>query len=81
MSPVVDDDADLSFPPSPENEDLLSNHIAPLDTDEEQIYITKAQAYNLYTSHFLSTWNIRTYEFAAVSPSIYHVIISPNLKN
>lgn len=22
----------------------------------------------LYTSHFLSTWNTRTYEFAAVSP-------------
>lgn len=28
--------------------------------------MSRAQAYNLYTSHFLSTWNIRTYEFAAV---------------
>ena len=26
-----------------------------------------AQAWNLYTSHTLSTWNARTYEFAAVS--------------
>jgi iron-regulated transporter 1 len=28
--------------------------------------MTKSQAFNLYTSHFLSTWNVRTYEFAAV---------------
>lgn len=25
-----------------------------------------AQAWNLYVSHALSTWNVRTYEFAAV---------------
>lgn len=31
--------------------------------------ITRSQAFNLYTSHFLSTWNIRTYEFATVSIS------------
>jgi len=30
--------------------------------------ITKSQALNLYTSHLLSTWNARTYEFAAVRP-------------
>ena len=29
--------------------------------------MTRSQAFNLYTSHFLSTWNVRTYEFAAVS--------------
>jgi hypothetical protein len=29
--------------------------------------MTRSQAHNLYTSHFLSTWNVRTYEFAAVS--------------
>jgi iron-regulated transporter 1 len=29
--------------------------------------MTRPQAFNLYTSHLLSTWNIRTYEFAAVS--------------
>ncbi|PBP27372.1 putative solute carrier family 40 (iron-regulated transporter) [Diplocarpon rosae] len=28
--------------------------------------MSKSQAYNLYTSHFLSTWNVRTYEFAAI---------------
>jgi hypothetical protein len=28
--------------------------------------MSKSQALNLYTSHFLSMWNIRTYEFAAV---------------
>ncbi|KIN01949.1 hypothetical protein OIDMADRAFT_161651 [Oidiodendron maius Zn] len=28
--------------------------------------MTRSQAWNLYTSHFLSTWNARTYEFAAV---------------
>jgi hypothetical protein len=29
--------------------------------------MTSSQALNLYTTHFLSTWNVRTYEFAAVS--------------
>ncbi|KAH6678385.1 hypothetical protein B0J14DRAFT_650605 [Halenospora varia] len=28
--------------------------------------MTQSQAINLYTSHFLSTWNVRTYEFAAI---------------
>lgn len=28
--------------------------------------MNKAQAWNLYLSHFLSTWNGRSYEFAAV---------------
>lgn len=30
--------------------------------------LSRSQAWNLYTSHMLSTWNARTYEFAAVSP-------------
>jgi solute carrier family 40 (iron-regulated transporter), member 1 len=29
--------------------------------------MTRSQAFNLYTSHILSTWNVRQYEFAAVS--------------
>jgi len=29
--------------------------------------MTRSQAFSLYASHFLSTWNVRTYEFAAVS--------------
>jgi iron-regulated transporter 1 len=33
----------------------------------EPDFMTRSQAFSLYTSHLLSTWNIRTYEFAAVS--------------
>ncbi|TVY56040.1 Solute carrier family 40 member 2 [Lachnellula cervina] len=35
-------------------------------SDSHQNGMTRAQAWNLYVSHFLSTWNIRTYEFAAI---------------
>lgn len=45
-----------------------------LDTSEEDEFVnglTTSQAWNLYTSHFLSTWNVRTYEFAAVSPRLF----------
>jgi hypothetical protein len=31
--------------------------------------MTRAQVWNLYTTHILSTWNARTYEFAAVRQS------------
>ncbi|PMD17489.1 hypothetical protein NA56DRAFT_605825 [Hyaloscypha hepaticicola] len=34
--------------------------------DIEPEFMTRSQAFNLYTSHLLSTWNIRTYEFAAI---------------
>ncbi len=37
------------------------------DAEGNVEYMTKAQAWNLYTTHMLSTWNARTYEFAAVS--------------
>ncbi len=60
------DDADLGSPTSPETEDEQPQQMVALIQDEEPIYITRSQAYNIYTSHFLSTWNIRTYEFAAV---------------
>ena len=36
-------------------------------TNAQDEGMTRSQAWNLYTSHFLSTWNARTYEFAAVS--------------
>lgn len=39
--------------------------------EDEPVNMTRSQAYNLYTSHFLSTWNVRTYEFAAVSTSTF----------
>jgi iron-regulated transporter 1 len=35
--------------------------------DIEPNGMARSQAFNLYTSHLLSTWNIRSYEFAAVS--------------
>jgi iron-regulated transporter 1 len=35
--------------------------------DLEPKIMIRSQAFSLYTSHLLSTWNIRTYEFAAVS--------------
>lgn len=39
------------------------------DVDLYQVEpLTRSQAWGLYVSHFLSTWNARTYEFAAVSP-------------
>ncbi|KAH9212610.1 hypothetical protein DL95DRAFT_436686 [Leptodontidium sp. 2 PMI_412] len=39
----------------------------PQSTPEnERNGMSRSQAYNLYTSHFLSTWNVRTYEFAAI---------------
>lgn len=34
--------------------------------------MTTTQAWNLYTSHFLSAWNARTYEFAAVRSCLHH---------
>lgn len=37
------------------------------DEHGSRVGMTRSQAFNLYTSHFLSTWNVRTYEFAAVS--------------
>lgn len=46
------------------------------DDDDSEIMtdriISKAQVWDLYTTHILSTWTARTYEFAAVGPrSIY----------
>lgn len=51
--------ADIELP-------LISDSISS-STGEDDDLMTRSQAWNLYTSHFLSTWNVRTYEFAAVS--------------
>jgi iron-regulated transporter 1 len=32
-----------------------------LGSDTQENGMTRSQALNLYTSHFLSTWNVRTY--------------------
>jgi iron-regulated transporter 1 len=53
-------------------EEIRDGPISPLlvsesGSDNEFNGMTRSQAFNLYTSHFLSTWNVRTYEFAAVS--------------
>lgn len=42
-------------------------HVETLDKDSFTSSLTRLGAWNLYISHALSTWNIRTYEFAAVS--------------
>lgn len=51
---------------------LLPAHDDDDDGDDENIVsgpMTKAQVWNLYTTHILSTWNARSFEFAAVRPS------------
>ena len=48
-----------------ENASLIPRSETALNIEHNGM--TRPQAFNLYTSHFLSTWNIRTYEFAAVS--------------
>jgi iron-regulated transporter 1 len=49
-----------------ENENTSISQISETVPGIEPNGMTRSQAFNLYTSHFLSTWNIRTYEFAAV---------------
>lgn len=51
---------------------LLPAHDDDDDGNDENIVsgpMTKAQVWNLYTTHTLSTWNARTFESAAVRPS------------
>ncbi len=55
---------------SAENLEDIENaatQLSEMIPDVEPNGMTRSQAVNLYTSHFLSTWNVRTYEFAAVS--------------
>lgn len=49
---------------SVEDGSLLSQ--LELNDDDQYGCMSRSQAWNLYVSHFLSTWNMRTYEFAAV---------------
>lgn len=62
------DQRDNDALPSPalSTDPLLPVHQNP---ENEQDGMTRPQALSLYTSHFLSTWNVRTYEFAVVSTS------------
>jgi iron-regulated transporter 1 len=48
-------------------EDASITQMSETVLDIEPNGMTRSQAFNLYTSHLLSTWNIRSYEFAAVS--------------
>lgn len=51
-----------------EEDALMLNEAEQEGTQTEMIMdMNKSQAWNLYLSHFLSTWNGRSYEFAAVS--------------
>ena len=57
-------------PCSTTNSELEDIHHVPLLEslpDSADTGMTRSQAFNLYTTHFLSTWNVRTYEFAAAS--------------
>ncbi|RDW94335.1 hypothetical protein BP5796_00098 [Coleophoma crateriformis] len=49
-----------------EDEEVADNMDVPGVMRTEWQGMTRSQASNLYTSHFLSTWNMRTYEFAVV---------------
>jgi iron-regulated transporter 1 len=45
-------------------EDVLHASDLPaseLGSDTQENSMTRSQALNLYTSHFLSSWNVRTY--------------------
>ena len=54
------------------DENSVSYSLAPLgqegvqDRDTTAIDTIPPQRYNLYISHALTTWNARTYEYAAV---------------
>lgn len=50
-------------------EDVRTSPSSEPLSDSHQNGMTRAQAWNLYVSHFLSTWNIRTY----VSSPIAHI--------
>jgi len=54
---------------SEDGQGVLTSPMAESISELEYEGMTRSQALNLYTSHFLSTWNVRTYEFAAVSAS------------
>ncbi|KAG0649553.1 Iron-regulated transporter 1 [Hyphodiscus hymeniophilus] len=59
-----------AFDASPTNHPEHNGPSSPLLEDfpfiEEDVLMTRSQALNLYTTHFLSTWNVRSYEFAAI---------------
>lgn len=48
---------------------VRATHLSPKIAGKEGR--AKKQLWRLYISHFLSTWNIRSYEFAAVSISAF----------
>ena len=50
-----------------------------IDKRNRPVPLTKVQAWNLYMSHTLSTWNARTYEFAAVSTLCSFQICNSNI--
>jgi hypothetical protein len=49
-----------------EDEDSSTNDTQETESHENEVVLTKRQSWSLYLSHFLSTWNARGYEFAAV---------------
>ncbi|KAH0603881.1 uncharacterized protein H6S33_007540 [Morchella sextelata] len=49
-----------------EDEDSSTNDTQETESHENEVVLTKRQSWSLYLSHFLSTWNARGYEFAAI---------------
>ncbi|KAH7403398.1 hypothetical protein BKA64DRAFT_722147 [Cadophora sp. MPI-SDFR-AT-0126] len=56
----------ISIPVSSDIDNIPPSPMLQAIPDDEHNSMSRSQAYNLYTSHFLSTWNVRTYEFAAI---------------
>ena len=50
--------------------DSASNALSPAEAQGSAV-LSRRQLWGLYLSHFLSTWNARGYEFAAVRQMVY----------
>lgn len=57
----------MDYTPLPTNNDE-DEPVVSADGHNEQAVLSRRQLWGLYTSHTLSTWNARGYEFAAVGP-------------
>lgn len=67
MSPTTSESSPALEPELEATHDTSTSLLLESSPDMEAAGMTRSQAFNLYTSHLLSTWNVRTYEFAAVS--------------
>lgn len=62
-----DDDMESPHSSNPQDQqDVTTTPSLSMANRQEPDGMTRSQAFKLYSSHCLSTWNIRTYEFAAI---------------